>query len=79
MARLKAHREMLNKYFTTDNLPTAWCPGCGCGIVAQALVRAMDGTGIHPDKLPPILRLQNILFAFGRFQIGRWRMFLCNR
>jgi 2-oxoglutarate/2-oxoacid ferredoxin oxidoreductase subunit beta len=50
MARLKAHREMLDKYLTTDNLPTAWCPGCGCGIVAQALVRAMDGTGIDPDK-----------------------------
>ena len=50
MAKMEKQRDLLSKYFKTSELPTQWCGGCGCGIVSQSLIRAMDRTGIDPDR-----------------------------
>ena len=34
-----------------EKLKTMWCPGCGNGVVLQALIRAIDETGLDPDKV----------------------------
>jgi 2-oxoglutarate ferredoxin oxidoreductase subunit beta len=36
-------------YIREWNFPHIWCSGCGDGIVLKALIRAMDGLGIHRD------------------------------
>ncbi|MDF2630148.1 MAG: korB [Symbiobacteriaceae bacterium] len=38
------------KYLRQDRLPHIWCPGCGHGIVMQALVRAIHNVGLSQDK-----------------------------
>jgi len=38
------------KYLRKDKLPHIWCPGCGHGIVMQALVRALHNVGVDQDK-----------------------------
>jgi len=50
MARLEREIDLLSKYFKTSGLPTQWCSGCGCGIVSQALIRAMHRTEIDSDR-----------------------------
>ncbi len=40
-----------DKYLRADKLKTMWCPGCGNGIVLQALVRALDESGVDKDKV----------------------------
>ena len=50
MAKLVPQRDLLETYFITESLPTTWCPGCGCGIITQALVRAIHRSGIEKDK-----------------------------
>ncbi len=37
-------------YFRTDMLPHIWCPGCGNGIVTQAIVRGIDALGWSQDE-----------------------------
>ncbi|MCH4167420.1 MAG: thiamine pyrophosphate-dependent enzyme [Megasphaera sp.] len=34
-----------------NKLPHIWCPGCGNGIVTNALIRAIDQSGIDPDDI----------------------------
>jgi pyruvate/2-oxoacid:ferredoxin oxidoreductase beta subunit len=36
---------VFDKYLRADKLKTMWCPGCGNGIVLQALIRALDESG----------------------------------
>jgi 2-oxoglutarate ferredoxin oxidoreductase subunit beta len=50
MAKLVPQKELLKTYFVTRALPTTWCPGCGCGIITQALVRAIHQSGIDKNK-----------------------------
>jgi len=50
MAKLQPQKELLQTYFVTRALPTTWCPGCGCGIITQALVRAIHQSGIEKTK-----------------------------
>lgn len=40
-----------DKYLRADKLKTMWCPGCGNGIVLQALIRALDESGVDQDKV----------------------------
>jgi len=42
---------LVNKYFYTHQFPTMWCPGCGNGTVAMAMVRAIDRLGLDFDKV----------------------------
>jgi len=32
----------LDKYLRLQRIPTMWCPGCGLGVLLQALLRAID-------------------------------------
>ena len=40
----------LQKYLRVSKMPHIWCPGCGHGIVTQALVRAVDELGLDTEK-----------------------------
>ncbi len=40
----------LEKYLRMSKLPHIWCPGCGHGIVLQAIVRAIDEMKLDTDK-----------------------------
>ncbi len=40
----------LEKYLRMSKLPHIWCPGCGHGIITQAIVRAIDELGIETEK-----------------------------
>lgn len=44
-------RHVFDKFLRDDKLKTMWCPGCGNGIALQAVIRALDDTGIDPDKI----------------------------
>lgn len=43
--------DLVNKYYRTDHLPHIWCPGCGNGIVTQAIVRAIDSLSLNMDDV----------------------------
>jgi len=43
-------KELFDKYLRLDKMKTMWCPGCGNGIVLQALIRAIDEAQIDRDK-----------------------------
>ena len=36
------HKHRLYKYLREEVLPTAFCPGCGCGIVLNCFAHAVD-------------------------------------
>ncbi|HHX27757.1 MAG: 2-oxoacid:ferredoxin oxidoreductase subunit beta [Bacillota bacterium] len=40
----------LEKYLRVGKLPHIWCPGCGHGIVTQAIIRAIDETGLDTEE-----------------------------
>lgn len=40
----------LKKYLRVSKLPHIWCPGCGHGIVTQAVIRAIDEIGLNTEK-----------------------------
>jgi 2-oxoglutarate ferredoxin oxidoreductase subunit beta len=41
----------LGKCFRTERFPHIWCPGCGLGTAMQALIRALDKSGIDPNTI----------------------------
>jgi len=41
----------LGKYFRIERFPHIWCPGCGLGTATQALIRAIDKSGIDPNTI----------------------------
>ena len=44
-------QERVRKYLRHEILPTAFCPGCGCGTVLNAFVQAVDEMGIGPEEM----------------------------
>ncbi len=40
----------VEKYLRVKKMPHIWCPGCGHGIVTQAIVRAIDELGLDTEK-----------------------------
>ncbi|UCC48128.1 MAG: hypothetical protein JSV41_11720, partial [Gemmatimonadota bacterium] len=47
--RLKPHR--LLKFLRQEILPTAFCPGCGCGTVLNSFAQAVEELGIDPKDM----------------------------
>jgi 2-oxoglutarate ferredoxin oxidoreductase subunit beta len=41
----------LEKYLRAERLPFIWCPGCGNGIVLQAMLGAIDRLGLGQDEV----------------------------
>jgi 2-oxoglutarate ferredoxin oxidoreductase subunit beta len=39
------------KFLRLDHLPTVMCPGCGCGVVLKATLRALDKLGLRNDDV----------------------------
>ena len=46
-----ANKHVYDKFLRQDKLPHIWCPGCGNGIVTNAIIRAIERTGINPDDV----------------------------
>ena len=42
---------LYDKYLVDAKMPTMWCPGCGNGIVLQAIIRAIDEMDLDLDKV----------------------------
>ncbi|MDR1125794.1 MAG: 2-oxoacid:ferredoxin oxidoreductase subunit beta [Deltaproteobacteria bacterium] len=42
---------IFDKYLRREKLPHMWCPGCGNGIVTQALLRAIEAAGAAQDEV----------------------------
>jgi 2-oxoglutarate ferredoxin oxidoreductase subunit beta len=38
------------KYLRVNRMPHIWCPGCGHGIVMQAIIRAIHSVGLDKNK-----------------------------
>jgi 2-oxoglutarate ferredoxin oxidoreductase subunit beta len=38
----------LARYLRPGTVPSTFCPGCGCGMVLNALLRAVDGLKLDP-------------------------------
>ena len=43
--------KLYTKYLVEQKMPTMWCPGCGNGIVLQAIIRAIDEMDLDLDKV----------------------------
>lgn len=43
--------DITKKYFRAGKLPHIWCPGCGHGIILNAVVRAIDNLGLNKDDV----------------------------
>ena len=41
----------LAKYLRVDRFPPIWCAGCGCGIILNTFVGAVDELGLDVDKM----------------------------
>lgn len=41
----------LTKYLRTETLPTAFCPGCGCGTVLNIFCHVIEEMKINPDDI----------------------------
>ncbi len=41
----------IERFLRQDRMPHMWCPGCGIGLVADCFLRAIDRSGIDPDKI----------------------------
>ena len=43
--------KIYENYLVEEKLPTMWCPGCGNGIILQAILRAIDESDLEKDKI----------------------------
>lgn len=65
-------------YIRQDKLPHIWCPGCGDGTIAGAMIRAIDACGLKKDNTALITgigcsaRFNNIM-DFHTFQTAHGR------
>lgn len=41
---------LAEKYLRQDMMPHIWCPGCGHGIILNAVIRAIEKAGLDQDK-----------------------------
>ena len=45
---------IIAKYLRQDRLPHIWCPACGIGPALNCFLRAIDKSGLDPDKISVI-------------------------
>ena len=48
---VEIHKHKHLKYLRTEILPTAFCPGCGCGTILNIFVNVIDEMGIDPNDI----------------------------
>lgn len=48
---MSEQKHIFDRYLRQDKLPQMWCPGCGNGIVLQAIIRAIDKAGLDQNKV----------------------------
>jgi len=48
---LNTENSSIERFLRQDRMPHIWCPGCGIGLVADCFLRAIDRSGIDPDKI----------------------------
>ncbi len=41
----------LERYLRKQSMPTLWCPGCGHGSIARAILTAFDRLGLAPEQI----------------------------
>ena len=46
--------QLVDKYYLKSKLPHIWCPGCGDGAIAAALVRAVDEVGLDKNEIAQV-------------------------
>lgn len=46
-----SEQHVIDKYFRDDKLPTTLCPGCGNGIMFNAMARGLEKAGCDIDKI----------------------------
>ena len=46
-----SNEHVFDKYLRQDKLPHMWCPGCGNGIVVNALIRAIEKAGLNQNDV----------------------------
>jgi len=49
--KTEKHRHRLYKYLRKEVLPTAFCPGCGCGTVLNCYAHAVDELQLDPNDI----------------------------
>ena len=48
---MSKNTNVMDRYMRTSKLPHIWCPGCGIGIVVNALIRAVDNLNIKQEEV----------------------------
>ena len=48
---MMSNEHVFDKYLRQDKLPHMWCPGCGNGIVVNAMIRAIEKAGMNQDDV----------------------------
>ena len=38
-------------YLRMERIPHIWCPGCGIGTTVNCFARAIEDSGLNPDKI----------------------------
>lgn len=41
----------LERYLKTQSMPTLWCPGCGHGAIARAILNALESLELAPEEV----------------------------
>jgi 2-oxoglutarate/2-oxoacid ferredoxin oxidoreductase subunit beta len=47
----KVEESTLDSLLRLDRLPHIWCPGCGIGPAVGCFIRAVEHSGLNPDKI----------------------------
>ncbi len=47
----KVEERTLDSLLRLDRLPHIWCPGCGIGPAVGCFIRAVEDSGLNPDKI----------------------------
>ena len=51
---VKSDIHPMSNYLRLDHMPSVWCPGCGIGMVFQALLKVVNKLGLDKDRVSMI-------------------------